>query len=156
MLSEYGLTDPSASAGAFSQRVRDISQFLAEQEWPDELALKPLPTSVCLHSPCSLKNVLRVDRYAASLLKRIPELEVIALPAQTRCCGAAGSYMVDHPDMATTLRDDVLDQIAGSQPSLLLTSNPGCAMHLRAGLKLRGLGDIEVLHPVTLLARQLP
>ncbi len=57
--------------------------------------------------------------------------------------------------MAAALRDDVLDQIADSQPSLLLTSNPGCAMHIRAGLKQRGLG-IEVIHPVTLLARQLP
>jgi len=64
--------------------------------------------------------------------------------------------MVDHPEMAAALRDDALDLIAASQPSLLLTSNPGCAMHLRAGLKQRGLSDIEVIHPVTLLARQLP
>ncbi|MCF7968721.1 MAG: (Fe-S)-binding protein [Methylococcaceae bacterium] len=156
MLSEYGKTDSSNRAGAFSQRVRDISQFFAEQEWPDELALKPLPTTVCLHSPCSLRNVLRADQHPASLLKRIPGLKVIPLPAQIRCCGAAGSYMVDHPEMAAALRDDALDLIAASQPSLLLTSNPGCAMHLRAGLKQRGLGDIEVIHPVTLLARQLP
>ncbi len=155
MLGEYGQTAPSVSAQGFSRRVRDISQFLAEQTWPADLAFKPLPTTACLHSPCSLKNVLRADRHAATLLGRIPGLKVIALPAQVHCCGAGGSYLVDHPEMAAELRDDVLDRIDGSQSSVLLTSNPGCAMHLRAGLKQRGLGAIEVLHPVTLLARQL-
>jgi glycolate oxidase iron-sulfur subunit len=90
------------------------------------------------------------------LLRRSPGLEIIPLPAEIRCCGAAGSYMIDHPRMASALRDDVLERIAAIQPACLLTSNPGCAMHLRAGLKQRGLGDVAVLHPVTLLARQLP
>ena len=156
MLREYDQTAPSEASSRFSERFRDISQFLAEQEWPGDLQLEPLPRTVCLHSPCSLKNVLRADRHAATLLKYIPDLKVVTLPAETRCCGAAGSYMVDHPDMAATLRDDVLDRIAEIQPTSLLTSNPGCAMHLRAGLKRRGLAHIEVLHPVALLARQLP
>jgi len=155
MLSEYDKIDHLPRTEAFSRHVRDISQFLTEQIWPDELALKPMATTVCLHSPCSIKNVLHAERHPASLLERIPGLKVIPLPAQIRCCGAAGSYMVDHPEMAARLRDDQLDQIAESHPSILLTSNPGCAMHIRAGLKQRGLSDIEVIHPVTLLARQL-
>lgn len=154
MLREYDRDEPTDARRAFSQQVRDISQFLAELEWPEELVLEPLPQTVCLHSPCSLKNVLRADRHAATLLRRIPGLKVAALPASIRCCGAAGSYMIDHPDMANALRDDALDAIAASQPTALLTSNPGCALHLRAGLRSRGL-DVEVLHPITLLARQL-
>lgn len=156
MLSEYGHIDASPAATRFGRRVRELSQFLAERAWPDDLRLVPLPGAVCLHAPCSLRNVLRADRHAATLLRRIPELELIPLSAQLRCCGAGGSYMLDHPEMAAELRDDVLDQVANAQPAALLTSNPGCAMHLRAGLKERGLGHIEVLHPVTLLARQLP
>jgi glycolate oxidase iron-sulfur subunit len=88
------------------------------------------------------------------LLRHIPGLQVATLPASIRCCGAAGSYMIDHPYMANALRNDALDAIAASQPTALLTSNPGCALHLRAGLRSRGL-DVEVLHPITLLARQL-
>ncbi len=152
MLSEYDLP---AAAGPFRQRVRDLCQFLADQRWPDTLRFAPLPQTVCLHTPCSLRNVLRADRHAARLLKRIPELTLVALPASLRCCGAAGSYMLDHPAMAASLRDAVLEQIMAAQPAVLLTSNPGCAMHLRAGLQQRGFGAIEVLHPVTLLARQL-
>jgi glycolate oxidase iron-sulfur subunit len=156
MLAEYEQIAPGDAASRLVRRFRDISQFLAEQDWPEDLALSPLSQTVCLHSPCSLKNVLRADRHAGTLLRRIPGLEIIPLPAEIRCCGAAGSYMIDHPRMASALRDDVLERIAAIQPACLLTSNPGCAMHLRAGLKQRGLGDVAVLHPVTLLARQLP
>ena len=154
MLREYDRDEPSESRRAFSRQVRDTSQFLAEQDWPEDFVLEPLKQTVCLHSPCSLKNVLRADRHAASLLRRIPDLKLATLPASIRCCGAAGSYMIDHPDMAQALRDDALDAIAATQPAALLTSNPGCALHLRAGLRSRGV-DVEVLHPITLLARQM-
>ncbi len=156
MLTEYSATsDSSATDADFPQRVRDISRFLAECEWPAELRFKPLSARACLHAPCSLRHVLRTDASAGRLLQRIPDLSVTQLPSATRCCGAAGSYLIDHPDMAAALRDDVLDAIVQIQPTLLLTSNPGCAMHLRAGLRQRGLTDLEVLHPIVLLARQL-
>jgi glycolate oxidase iron-sulfur subunit len=139
----------------FGLRIQDICQFIDGLEWPSSLAIRPLPLTVCIHSPCSLKNVLRANRHAAALLRRIPELKVVELPAKTQCCGAAGSYMVEHPEMAATLRDDVLDAMAVIKPDLLVTSNPGCAMHLRAGLKKRSHETAEVLHPITLLARHL-
>jgi glycolate oxidase iron-sulfur subunit len=155
MLRDYGEAFPSAEAKQFSERIRDIGQFLAETPWPKDLKLRSLPATVCVHSPCSLKNVLRADRHAPALLRRIPDLKVVALPAQTHCCGAAGSYLLEHPQMAQKLRDDVLERILASKPDYLVTSNPGCAMHLRAGLKQRGREGIEVVHWVTLLARSL-
>lgn len=155
MLRDYGEAFPAADAESVSRRIRDISQFLMELPWPEDLRLKPLAATVCLHAPCSLKNVLRADRYAAQLLARIPELHVLPLPAQTRCCGAAGSYMIEHPGMAAELREDVLDQVLTARPAFLATSNPGCALHLRSGLKRRGAGHIQVKHPVALLAGQL-
>ena len=35
-----------------------------------------------------------------------------------------------------------------------MTSNPGCALHLRAGIKAAGL-NIPVMHPIELLVKQL-
>jgi glycolate oxidase iron-sulfur subunit len=156
MLRDYGEIRPSDETARFSKRIRDIGQFLAELPWPDDLELWPLSATASLHSPCSLRNVLKADLHAGVLLRRIPGLNTVPLPTQIRCCGAAGSYMLEHPEMAGALRDDALDAVLAAEPRFLLTSNPGCAMHLRAGLKQRGRGDIEVLHPVTLLARQLP
>jgi glycolate oxidase iron-sulfur subunit len=156
MLRDYRGMAATEEAGRFAGRVRDIGQFLAELPWPGGLELRALPATVYLHAPCSLRHALRAERYAPVLLRRIPQLNVVPLPAQARCCGAAGSYLLERPAMAEALRDEALDQILAVRPDYLATSNPGCAMHLRAGLKRRGRGDIEVLHPVALLARQLP
>jgi len=153
MLRDYPQLE--STAPDFAASVKDVSQFLAELSWANEVEFKPLPAKVCVHTPCTLKNVLRAERYGADLLRRIPSLEVAPLPSGQRCCGAAGSYMLEHPEMAQDLRNDVLERVAAVNPDFLATSNPGCALHLRAGLKKKGMGRVEVLHPVTLLARQL-
>lgn len=155
MLRDYADILRSPEAKRFSGRIRDISQFLAEFSWPAGIEIRPLPAVVALHSPCSLRNVLRADSPVQGLLQRIPDLQIKSLPTQAACCGAAGSYMLEQPSMAGLLREEVLEQALAANPAYLATSNPGCAMHLRAGLKLRGRQDIEVLHPITLLARQI-
>jgi glycolate oxidase iron-sulfur subunit len=155
-LRDYREAAPLPEAEALSREVRDISQFLAERLWPADLQPAPLPARVYVHAPCTLRNVLRADRFPLDLLRRIPGLEAVAMPARFRCCGAAGSYLLEHPGMAKALRDDLLDDVLAAGPNFLATSNPGCALHLRAGLKSRGREDIEVVHPVALLARQIP
>ena len=137
----------------FAAKIRDISCFLAEHPWPDSVRLEPLSAKVLVHSPCSLKNVLKSERNPPELLRRIPELQVDLLSKTALCCGAAGTYLVDHPKMAQALREDLLDSVTACPPNYVATSNVGCAMHLRAGLNLWGLGHIEVLHPLVLLER---
>ncbi|MDD5034020.1 MAG: (Fe-S)-binding protein [Methylococcaceae bacterium] len=139
---------------AFGTRVKDICQFLSEQVWPEEIRFEPLPGRVLVHTPCSLKNLLKAGRHVPELLRRIPQLEVKTLPDTTPCCGAAGTYMLEHAQMANALREDVLESIAAIAPNYLLTSNVGCAIHLRAGLKLRGMSSVRTLHPIVLLERQ--
>ena len=162
-LSEYHLLPRLAdkdipAAQTFSARVKDISQFLTEIQWPDHLQATPLSTAVALHTPCSLKNVLHQGDAARRLLQRIPKLEVAALPATTRCCGGAGQYMLEQSDFAQQLRAltlNALDALATQQEiDTLVTSNLGCALHLAAGLRERGQ-PVAVTHPVVLLARQL-
>lgn len=153
MLSEYSSLSSSKTGASFSERVCDVSQFVSEN-WLDTCRIKPLPATVALHTPCSLRHVLKAERYPAYVLSQIPELKVVNLPSTHRCCGAAGSYMLEHPKMADSLRDDILDAVVALSPQYLATSNPGCALHLRSGLAQRGRAEIEVLHPVTLLARQ--
>jgi len=142
-------------APAFTTKIQDISHFLAGHDWPQAARLEPLPANALLHSPCSLRNVLKSDRPVLELLKRIPGLALETLPKTIHCCGAAGTYLLDHPDMAQALREDILGLAAPNPPDYLLTSNVGCAMHLRAGLKRRGLAGVRTLHPAVLLERQL-
>ena len=62
--------------------------------------------------------------------------------------------MLTHPEMANRLREDKLADLLDQNVDLLVTSNVGCALHLRAGLKARHQ-EIEVLHPIELLNRQV-
>lgn len=139
---------------ALKAPVRDISAFLTEIPWPTELSPAPLAKKVAVHDPCSLGNVLRQAKAPYQLLKRIPAIETVALPDNRRCCGAAGNYMLTQPATADRLRDDKIAALRQLEADILVTSNPGCALHLRAGIA-AAQSAVEVLHPVALLDRQL-
>jgi len=138
----------------FAKKVVDISQFLIKSGCDLSDHLLPLAASVCLHTPCSLKNVMREEQGALKLLQQLPEIKIKPLPAAIQCCGSAGSYMLDHPHMSQALLNDLLNVALKDQPEYLVSSNIGCALHISAGLKERGVA-LEVLHPITLIARQL-
>jgi glycolate oxidase iron-sulfur subunit len=145
---------------AFKAKVHDINSFLAahvqQHGWPQQLTLKPLPQTVLIHEPCSQRNVLRESGKVKQLLSLIPQISLQALPANLGCCGAGGGYMLAQADFSRRMRQKTLDAVsaAGHENSLLVTTNVGCALNLAAGLRELGQ-DIEVLHPVTLLHRQL-
>ncbi len=138
----------------FAGKVVDISQFLIKAGCDLSDQLLPLATPVSLHTPCSLKNVMREEQGALKLLQQIPGIKITPLPAEIQCCGSAGSYMLDHPQMAQALLSDLLVVALEQQPGYLVSSNIGCALHISAGLRERGVA-LEVLHPVVLIARQL-
>ena len=88
------------------------------------------------------------------LLGRIPGIHLLTLPANDYCCGAAGSYVLQHPDIADRLRQESVHHLEALRPDILVTSNVGCALHLAAGLRDSDL-PTEIMHPVSLLARHL-
>jgi len=137
-----------------AQRVVDISDFLSKHL--STLSFNPLNASAWLHMPCTLKNTSYGLKGAsiAPLLSKISGLDVHTFDANQHCCGAAGTYMLTHKETSNSLRDQVLAPVKKHKTNYLLTSNIGCAMHLRAGLKQAGIRT-DVLHPVSLLAQQL-
>jgi glycolate oxidase iron-sulfur subunit len=114
-----------------------------------------LAVDVLVHEPCSHRNQLGGNTDVYRVLARIPGLRVAPLPDNALCCGAAGTYLLQHPQTARALLGDKLAHLARLQPKILVTTNPGCALHLAAGLREVGL-SIEVCHPLELIARQLP
>lgn len=134
--------------------VHEICEFLVKEAGAlDRLTFATLPRRVMLHTPCSMRNVLRGEQYAKTLLNAIPDIELVDAP-HVGCCGAAGSYMLTRPATAEALRTPLVDAAQTRDVTILATTNLGCALHLAAGLRERGIRT-EVVHPVTLLARQL-
>jgi glycolate oxidase iron-sulfur subunit len=68
------------------------------------------------------------------------------------CCGAGGAYSVTEPELSTGIRDRKVASIrmaGGDGPFVVVSANPGCAMHLAAvGLTVR--------HPAELIEEALP
>lgn len=138
----------------FSAKVMDISAFLAMAEGWDGVKLAPLPHTIAIHEPCSLRNVLHGAAHPYALLSRIPGAQIVSLAGNDQCCGAAGTYFLDQPEMAKALLHDKIAASGASGARYLATSNVGCAMHIASALREAG-SEIEVVHPVTLLARQV-
>lgn len=128
----------------------DISDFLNRLNWPEAITLKPLPQRVAVHDACSLRTADAIYQ----LLNRIPGIELIPLAGNTLCCGAGGTNLITEPEMADALLAPKITSLQTCQATILLTSNTGCGLHFAAGIQKVGL-NIEVLHPIQLLERQL-
>jgi len=142
------------SALAKSFQITDISKFMMHTVDWKTMTIKPLAKIIAIHDPCSLRHVLHDYDYPYQLLKYIPDAQIVSLTDNNQCCGAAGTYCIEQPELSNRLLDDKINALTQSGAQLLATSNVGCAMHLAGGLR-ESNSTIEVLHPVTLLARQM-
>jgi glycolate oxidase iron-sulfur subunit len=134
----------------FAERVRDVSELLVEAELP----LGPVPTTATYHDACHLAHGQRIRAEPRALLARIPRLQIVPLPDSDLCCGSAGVYNLLEPAMADRLLAMKVDRIAHTGARIVVSGNPGCLLQLAKGCSDRGL-NIEVLHPVELLARSV-
>lgn len=150
-LQEYSQLNRSES---FAAEVKDIIEFLSEIQWPEEIEFSPLNKSVALQIPCSLQNSLRAEDKLITLLQRIPGIKLPPDTIYNRCCGAAGSYFLRFPEISEQLKNQALDKLEQTNPELIISSNLGCALQLKAGLTQRK-NNIDVIHPIFLLKQQL-
>ncbi len=128
----------------------DLFAFLDRDPVLPTLTHRPVSRRVALHVPCTQRDVHDGTNAVLRVLSRIPDLDVVPLPAEPACCGAAGTYFADYPQVANALRAERIAHIEATAPNQLLTTNIGCRMHLAAGL-VAGGSAVEAIHPVTLL-----
>jgi glycolate oxidase iron-sulfur subunit len=140
------------SGTLISQRSMDVTRFLLEQG--KRLRFAPHKGRVTLDAPCHLHHAQGETTAPTALLQRVPQLEIVPMKDAELCCGSAGIYNLDQPEIAAATLAGKLDHLAATGATTLLTGNPGCILQWRAGIRARGLA-IEVMHPVTFLARLL-
>lgn len=134
--------------------VYEICEFIVDHAWSDAVTLQPLMQSIALHHPCSIRFPLSLEDKPFQLLARIPQLKITQLNSAISCCGAAGSYMLTHPETSDQLAGQLLATIKESNPHYLATTNIGCALHIGANATAKGV-LIIVTHPISLIAQQL-
>jgi glycolate oxidase iron-sulfur subunit len=70
----------------------------------------------------------------------------VELAESDLCCGSAGSYNLTQPEMAARLQQRKTGNILKTGATIVVTTNPGCLLQIRAGLAQAGRTDIAVMH----------
>ena len=134
---------------AFRNKVKDISEFLAEQGLRTE-NLKPLDKHVTYHEPCHLCHAQNISRQPRELIKAIPGITFCELNEASWCCGSAATFSLKYTSESQLILDRKLENIKATGAELLVTANPGCHLQLAWGLKQANM-PLQVVHITELL-----
>lgn len=152
-LHEYPLmlrgTPDESAAEKFAHRVQDVSQFL------DTLGIDPPPPArnitVAYHDACHLSHAQGVRSAPRQLLRKIPGLILKEVADADLCCGSAGTYNIDQPEIAAGLGKKKAASIAATGADYVVMGNIGCMTQISAHLRPHPKAP-RVLHTMELLA----
>jgi glycolate oxidase iron-sulfur subunit len=148
-MKDYGHLLDTAEARAFSARVRDVHEWVAEH-------LDRMPPTVrrsdpvIVQDPCHLRHVQRAHASVRAVVGHVADL--VELDDEGLCCGAGGAYAVLQPRLAGEIRERKVAAIARaadrSGATVVVSANPGCLMHLAAA-------GLDVRHPLDVVAEAI-
>jgi glycolate oxidase iron-sulfur subunit len=139
--------DWSDKAARVSFLAKDVTEVMAalglNRPPPGEPLAFARPT-VAYHSACSMQHGQKVRREPVALLEDAG-FPVRSIPEGHLCCGSAGTYNLQQPEIATKLRDRKVANIESVRPDVIATGNIGCITQIASGTA------IPVVHTVELL-----
>jgi glycolate oxidase iron-sulfur subunit len=143
-------TPDEARAEAFRHRVVDISVFLTKlglREAPQGFGRK---VRVAYHDACHLANAQGVVTPPRALLRSIPGVELAEIAEAHLCCGSAGTYNLDQPEIASSLGAQKAANVAATGAEVVASGNIGCLTQLSVHLA-RQDSPIRIRHTLQLL-----
>ncbi len=153
-MQEYHLvlrgTPDEAKADALRKRVMDVSVFLTRLGLREKPAGFSRPQRVAYHDACHLANAQDVRSQPRELLRGIPGVELLEISDPHLCCGSAGSYNMDQPEIAASLGEKKARAVLATKPDVLATGNIGCLTQLRVHLAKLG-SSLPLRHTVQIL-----
>jgi len=151
MMKEYGLhwkDGLQPHRKKFAEKVRDVHEFL------DALGAVPpsgrIEATATYHDACHLGHAQAITAAPRRLLSKIPGLELRELPETELCCGSAGTYNLNQPEMADRLSRRKLENILSTQAQIVLAANAGCLLQIGSEIRQNG-HPLLVMHPMELL-----
>ena len=125
--------------------VWELSAFLVHA------GFRPLPRNagrrVAYHDSCHMLRELHISREPRRLLGG-SGAELVPFARADLCCGFGGTFSVRQPEVSLAMADD---KLAGAGGATIVTSDPGCLMHLLG--RSEKVGGPGVVHLATALER---
>lgn len=142
-------TEEEGAAQVLAAKTKDISLFL------DELGLTPPPPlqhplKVAYHDACHLAHAQRVREAPRRLLRAIPNVTVLEIADGDICCGSAGTYNLEHADIARQLGSQKAQKVLDTGAQMLATGNIGCMTQIQNHLAALGQ-PLPVMHTIQVL-----
>ena len=139
------------AARRLAEKVEDISTFLGRLGLVPPPALdRPLP--VVYHDACHLAHAQRERQAPRALLRSIEGLELREPKEWELCCGSAGIYNLEQPEIARDLGERKVRNLLATDPQMIVAANIGCGVQIAHHLRRQGR-DLPILHPVEVLDR---
>ncbi len=135
-------------ARSFSNKMRDVSEFLASIELNTEFGT--VERTVTYQDSCHLLHGQKIGKPPRSVIQAVPGVTLRELPFSEICCGSAGVYNIEHTDISMSLLEDKMRMIESTGADTIVTANPGCMLQLQAGTR-RFSRPMPVMHVVELL-----
>lgn len=125
--------------------VWELSAFLVHA------GFRPLPRNagrrLAYHDSCHMVRELRISTEPRRLLGG-SGAELVPFARPDLCCGFGGTFSVRQPEVSLAMADD---KLAGAGGATIVTSDPGCLMHLRG--RSEKVGGPRVVHLASALVR---
>jgi glycolate oxidase iron-sulfur subunit len=144
----HGLRDEEL-ASQFAHKVQDVSQFLTSLDLIPPPPL-PQPLKVAYHDACHLAHAQGISAQPRRLLAAIPNLTLLEVPDGSFCCGSAGSYSLEQPEIASELGQRKVKNILHTGAEAVVAGNIGCMVQIRKHLQPLGK-MLPIFHTVELL-----
>lgn len=152
-MKEYGLlfkgTADEADAERFAAKVKDISVFLDKLGFKPPTALSE-PLKVAYQDACHLLHAQGIKNAPRNLLASVPNLTLLELADDGLCCGSAGTYNIEQPEIAHELGRRKVQHILNSGAQAVVSGNIGCLTQIQTHLAEKGV-SLPLYHTVKLL-----
>jgi glycolate oxidase iron-sulfur subunit len=135
----------------FAEKVLDISVFLSRLGLVEPPALEH-PLTAAYHDACHLANAQGVRSEPRALLSSIPNLLMLEIPEGELCCGSAGTYNLEQPEIAGQLGERKARNILATGAEVIITGNIGCLTQIAAQLARLGR-PLPIWHTIQVIDR---
>ncbi|MGF7184197.1 glycolate oxidase iron-sulfur subunit [Desulfitispora alkaliphila] len=146
---DYG--DIAEGAINFSEKVKDITEYLVNTLNIDLSELNGVYGQVTYHDPCHLIRAQGISVEPRKLLADLPGVEFIEMKGASNCCGASGMFQGFYPQLANPITAKKVDSIVNTGASTVVTVCPACRHRIQGSINLSG-NKQQVIHIVDLVA----
>ena len=145
-------TSDEQRAEAFRKRVLDVSVFCTGSGPARSTGGGTPGRGRCKIAvdACHLAHAQGVRREPRDLLRRIPGVVLCELADAQICCGSAGTYNLDQPEIAASLGEKKALAVMATGADVVASGNIGCLTQLHVHLAKLG-SPIQVRHTIQVL-----